>query len=481
MKRAVAWAPLAALLSGCMVGPDFHRPAVPEVTRYRPAGDALALSTDGAPVQRVDPAATIDFDWWRLFQSRALDELVARAIANNPGVDGAQQRLRAAQAQLRAGYGGLFPAIGVTFDATRQKYSPSRLGQNGSGSVFSLFTPSVLVSYALDLFGGTRRTVEGLKARAEQQQQVVRGTYLTLATTVASTAIARAQYHDQVDALTGLVAAEREQVRLAAVRVRAGTATLASELALEAELDTTRAALSAAAQKASQADSLLVTLLGDPPAASSLPELRLADLHLPDTVPLRLPASLVRQRPDILAAEAAAHAASADVGVATAAMLPSITLTAGMGSSANGLSQLFAAGTGVWNYGASVAAPIFEGGALRNRQAASKALLSAALADYRQTVLQAFDQVADALNALDHDAISASALEHADQDAETAYRLVAVNRTAGLASDADLQLSQAQLQQARVAMIAARAARLQDCVALLGALGGGWWEAKSSH
>ncbi len=464
-----------------MVGPNFHRPAVPDVTRYRSAGDALAPAVDAAPVQRVDPSAAIDFDWWHLFQSRALDELVARAIANNPGVDGAQQRLRAAQAQLRAGYGGFFPAVGVAFDATRQKYSPSRLGQNGSGSVFSLFTPSVLVSYALDLFGGTRRTVEGLKARAEQQQQVVRGTYLTLATTIASTAIARAQYHDQDDALTRLEAAEREQVRLADVRVRAGTSTEASELALEAQLDTTRAALSATAQKASQADSLLATLLGEPPATSALPDLKLTDFHLPEALPLRLPAALVRQRPDILAAEAAAHAASADVGVATAAMLPNVTLTAGMGSSANALSQLFTTGTGVWNYGASLAAPIFEGGALRNRQAASKALLVAALADYRQTVLQALGQVADALNALDHDASSAAALDHADHAAETSYRLVTANRTAGLASDADLQLSQAQLQQARVSMLAARAARLQDCVALIGALGGGWWDEAPSH
>ena len=462
---------LNAALAGCAVGPNFHQPAAPKAGAYRPGGDVPREAT--AP--RLDASVSIAFDWWRLFHSPALDALIARAIANNPQVEGAQARLRAAQAQLRAGYGAFFPAVGVSFDATRQKYSPSKVGQSGTGSVYSLFTPSIAISYALDIFGGNRRALEGLKAQTEQQQQVTRGTYLTLASTVASTAIARAEYHEQAEALGAIVAAQAEQLHLAEVRVKAGTDTYAAQLALQAQLEASRTALAQAMQRADQADSLLAILLGDPPASAQLPEVKLADLHLPETLPLRLPSALVRQRPDIVAAEAAAHAASAQVGVATAAMLPDITLSAGIGSSANSLGKLFSAGSGVWNYGAAVTAPVFEGGTLLNRRAAAKASAQAALADYRQTVLQSFAQVADTLSAIDHDSTTAAAMGRADANTQTAYRLVSANQQAGLASDSDLLSSEAQARQARIDLLSAQAAQLQDCVALLTALGGGWW------
>jgi len=464
MRRGIIL--LSCLLGACAVGPNFHAPAAPSVTDYR-------APTDTA--QHYDPKAAIAFDWWRVFKSDALDALVARAITNSPQAEGAQQRLRAAQAQLRAGYGAFFPAVGVNFDATRGRYSPSRLGQNGAGSVFSLFTPGIAVSYALDLFGGNRRAVEGLRADVDRQEQITRGTYLTLASSVASTAIARAAYNEQAEALTQVVRAEEEQVRLAAVRVRAGTANYASQLTLQSELETSRAALAQTRQKAEQADSLLAVLIGDPPAAARLPDLRLADLHLPETLPLRLPSELVRQRPDILAAEAAAHNASAQVGVATAALFPQITLSAGMGSSVNSFGQLFSAGSGVWNYGAGLAAPVFEGGSLLNRRVAAKAQYQAAMADYRQTVLAAFGQVADTLSALDQDGAAAEAQIRADAAAETAFRLMRANRDSGLASDADLDIAEVQARQAHAARVAAEAARLQDCVALYAALGGGWW------
>lgn len=467
----VACALLNGALAGCTVGPNFHQPAPPTVTAYRMGGDIPRDA--GAP--RLDPAANIDFDWWRLFHSPALDALVARAIANNPQVEGAQARLRAAQAQLRAGYGAFFPAVGVSFDATRQKYSPTKVGQSGTGSVFSLFTPSIAVSYALDLFGGNRRVVEGLKAQTEQQQQITRATYLTLASTVASTAIARAEYHEQADALAAIVDDEAEELHLAQVRVSAGTDTYGTQLALQGQLETSRATLSEARQKAEQADSLLAILLGDPPAAAKLPDLKLADFQLPETLPLRLPSTLVRQRPDILAAESVAHAASAQVGVATAAMLPDITLNAGMGSSSNSFEKLFSAGTGVWNYGAAVTAPVFEGGSLINRRKAAQADYQAAMADYRQTVLLSFEQVADTLSAIDQDSYAGAAQTRADSAAQTAHVLISANHEAGLASDIDLLASDTQARQARIALLASQAVRLQDCVALFAALGGGWW------
>jgi len=462
---------VAALLAGCTVGPDFQVPPPPTAASYRAGGDQ-----ERAAAPQLAAGEAVAFDWWRTFGSPALDALETRAISRNPQVEAAQQRLRAAQAELRAGYGASYPAIAASFDADRQQYSPSRLGATGAGSVFSLFTPSIAISYALDLFGGNRRTVEGLRARAEQQQQDERATYLTLTATVASTAIARAAYHDQAKSLAAQDSAYGAQVQIAEARVRAGLAPYAAVLALRAQREAIQAALATVRQKAEQADNLLASLTGDTPATAALPALAVADFHLPERLPLSLPATVVGQRPDILAAAAAAHAANADVGVARAAMLPNITLTAALGSSANSLGSLFGAGTGVWNYGAAASQPLFAAGALRNRHRAAQALAQAAAADYRQTVLSAFAQIADVLAALQHDGDALAAQARAEADAQTALHLVEVNRASGTAGDADVELGRAQHEQARANAIAATALQLQDCVALFAALGGGWWQ-----
>ena len=461
---------LAALLAGCTAGPDFHVPAAPVAQTYRAAGAEIGTTP------RIAPADSIAFDWWRSFGSPAMDDLVGRALANSPQIMAAQARLRVAQATLRAGYGVQYPAVSASFDAARQQYSPSRVGGNGSGSVFSLFTPSVAITYALDLFGANRRAIEGLKAQVDQQQQIERGTYLTLAASVVSTAIARAAYHDQVRATEAALAAGQQALSLARTRAVAGVAPYANVLALEAQVEAARSGLAAARQKAEQADDLLAILVGETPDGARLPAMSLNDLHLPASIPLTLPAQMVRQRPDILAALAAAHAANANVGTATAAMLPDITLSAGLGTSSNSLARLFAPGSGVWNLGASVAQPLFAGGALRARKAAAQAGADAALADYRQTVLNAFAQVADTLAAIEHDGEAASAEASADQTAESALHLTTVNRDAGIASESDVLASRALREQARANAIAARAAQLQDCVALYAALGGGWWK-----
>ena len=255
----------------------------------------------------------------------------------------------------------------------------------------------------------------------------------------------------------------------------AGTAPYSTVLVLQSQLSANEAAVPQLEQRLTQSEDLLATLAGHFPADWSVPQVSLADLSLPAELPVSLPSELVRRRPDILAAEATAHAASANVGVATAAMLPEITLSAGMGSSANSFEQLFAAGTGVWNYGAGITQPVFQGGSLINRRKAAQASYRAALADYRQSVLQAFAQVADTLSAIDHDSEAHAAQSRADAAAQTALQLVRANHTAGLAGDGDLLASEAQADQARAALLAAQAARLQDEVALYAALGGGWW------
>lgn len=468
MKRAGVLA-LAGALGACAVGPDFHAPPPPTITSYRAGGDG--------PQTRV---GEIRFDWWRMYDCAALNGLIARALTNSPDVDAAQARLRSAQAQLRAGYGAFFPGVGASFDATREKYSPSRVGAGGAGSVFSLFTPSIAVSYVLDIFGANRRAAEALRANAQAQQQSLRATYLTLAGNIASTAIARAQYHEQVAAWRAIVAAQTIQLEGARARVAGGVLATASALAQEQQVEASRANLRTLEARAAQADDMLAVLVGDPPASAQLPAITLDDLHLPADVPLRLPSALVGQRPDILMAQAAAHAASAQIGVATAALLPNITLSAGLGSSANSTANLFGAGTGVWNYGAGVVAPLFAGGSLINRRLAAKADYQAAIAAYRQTVLVAFGQVADSLTAIDADSKADQAQTRAEIAARTTYHLAQVDQRAGLLSMADLQTSMAAWQQTRSTAANARAIHLQDSAALMVALGGGWWSQPAS-
>lgn len=458
---------LASLtLGACTVGPEFHQPAPPQVSAYLPDGREAADL-------RLDPDRPIIDPWWRSFDCPALDGLIDRGLSNSPQVDAAQERLRSAQALLRAGYGSFFPQAGVSFDATRERYSSTRLGVSGAGSVFSLFTPSVGITYLLDLFGGNRRMIEELRASAMGQQQSLRATRLTLAGNIAATAMARAAFHEQAMSWQAIVEADEAQLAAAQARVAAGTLPYSGQLALAQQAEAARASLHMAQVRATQADDLLAVLIGDPPASASLPPIALAAFHLPEALPLRLPSRLVRQRPDILMAEASAHAASANIGVATAAMLPQITLSAGAGSSTNSMAQLFGSGTGVWSYAEGVTAPLFEGGTLINRRAAARADFAAAMAVYRQTVLGAFGQVADALTANSEDGAADAALTRSAEDAYTAYELARTQGRADLISTADLGGSRAAWQQARINALAARAAHLQDVVALYVALGGG--------
>lgn len=462
---------LAMLLTGCAVGPDFHRPVPPAVATYRSDEDA-------AGGLRLDPGSAIAEDWWHAFGSPQLDALVERGLANSPDVAAAQARLRAAQAQLRTGYGALFPQVDASGSATRERTSPSRLGQAGPAEVFSLFTPGVAVGYVIDLFGGNRRQVEALHASAVAQAQTLRATRLSLAGNIAATVIARAAFHEQVDAWRAIVAASEDQFAAAQARTRAGTQPMAAELALAQSLESARAGLKTAQVKAEQADNLLAVLLGDPPGSANLPEIALASLHVPESLPLRLPSDLVRQRPDILIAEAGAHNASAQIGVATAALLPQITLSASTGSSTNSFGALFGTGSGVWSYSAGVTAPLFAGGSLINRRNAAIADYQAAMQVWRQTVITAFGQVADVLSANAGDSASDAAATRACQDAETVYGLAETDHLAGLVSAADIAATRAQWQTARIAAATARATHLQDVTALYVALGGGLGEAR---
>jgi len=469
---------LLCLLSGCAVGPDFLRPAAPPVTHYSNGADPEVTASVGGTAQHFAPGAKVAADWWRLFNSSQLDAVISEAIANNPGLEAAQASLRQSQNNLRSGYGIFYPEIDANAGATRQRYNPIKAGQDMPASVFNLFTLSATVSYALDVFGGERRMVEGLGAEVDVARATEQATYLTLSANIANTVIAKAAYRAEIEATAQLIEQQKEQVALAEVQAQAGTVPYSNVLSLRSQLASYEATVPQLEQKLTQSDDLLATLAGHTPAEWSPPEVDLADLVLPSDLPVSLPSDLVLQRPDILAAEATAHAASANIGVATAALLPSVTLSGSLGTNGTSTSNLFAANGNFWSIGANAVQPLFDGGTLWFKRKAAIDNYQQAMATYRQTVLSAFGQVADTLRALDHDAAVLRAEEEALSTADQALHLVQANYKAGLATYLDVLIADAQYQQAKIADLQALAVRYQDTAALFAALGGGWWNAK---
>ncbi len=468
-------AALVLVASGCAVGPTFHRPDAPPVTHYTNGADPAATVAAGGTAQQFTRGAAVTADWWRMFHSTQLDAIVREAIAKNPGLEAAQSSLRASTNELRSGYGVFFPSVDADAAATRERFSTVGLGQTTPGSIFNLFTVAASVNYALDLFGGERRMIEGLHAEVDVAKATEQATYLTLIANVVNTVIARAAYQAQIEDTTRLVELQREQVHMGEIQQQSGILTYAALLSLRSQLATYEAAIAQLRQKLAESDDLLASLCGHASAEWNAPPVNLADLTLPEDLPVSLPSDLVRQRPDILVAEATAHAASANIGVATAALLPSITLSGGGGASSNSAGRLFPANGKAWNIGAAANVPLFEGGANWYKRKAAVDQYNQAMALYRQTVLSAFGQVADTLHALDEDAATLLADDAARGNAAQTLRLMQANYTAGIAAYADVLGSDAQYQQAKIVDEQALAVRYQDSVALYAALGGGWW------
>jgi NodT family efflux transporter outer membrane factor (OMF) lipoprotein len=469
-------AALGCGLGSCAVGPSFHRPAAPPVTHYGFGGDPAHTSAAEGVAQRFNPGADVAGDWWRLFDSTQLQAIVAEALANNPGLAATQASLRASEDSLRAGYGIFYPQIRADAAATRERLSPAQFNENARGSVFNLFTFSASASYALDVFGGERRRLEGLAAQVDVQRATEHAAYVALLSNIVNTIIAESAYRAEIDTTRRLIELQREQVKLAQVQYESGTQPYSNVLSLESQLDSYEASIPQLEQKLAQSDDLLATLVGHVPADWSPPEIRLKDLRLPRDLPVSLPSHLVRQRPDILVAEATAHAASADVGVATAALLPSVMLNGAYSANGNATSNLLAASGRAWSFGANVEQPLFEGGTLWFNRKAAVENYHEAMDLYRQTVLGAFEQVADALRALDHDAAALRAQDEALAAARQALHLVQVNYEAGLDTYLEVLTADALYHQAAINELEAVALRYQDTVALYVALGGGWWK-----
>ncbi len=471
----------ALLIAGCAVGPDYRPPGELNPASY--ASTTLPPETSAAPVpageaQTFVPGNDVPADWWTLFRAPALEAVIRQALTDSPTIASAAAALRRSQEDLKALAGSTyFPAWDASASVSRDRLSGARFGQPGASfAPFTLYNASVNVTYALDLFGGSRREREALRAQVDYQRFLLEGAHLALAANIVTTAVQDASLRGQLRATREIAAAQEEQLGIVQGRFQAGAASRTDVLLQRAEVGRTKAALAPLETALSRTRHRLAVLTGRLPAdAASLPEFELDSFELPRELPVSLPSSLARQRPDIRAAESVLHAAAARVGAATANLYPRITLTGGYGSEAAKTGDLFSAGSAVWNLGAGLVQPLFHGGELRAKQRAAEAAYEGAAADYRQTVLLAFGNVADALRALELDAVALRAQAEAEQAARESFEMAQKQFRIGAVSHLTVLIAESRYQEARIALVQAQAARFADTAALFQALGGGWW------
>ena len=477
---------MTVLPSACAVGPDFHTPEAPAVQRYTPAplpGATEATLPQGesqGEAQRFVEGGEIPAQWWTLFGSQKLEQLIRQALAQSPTLAAAQAALRQAEQIRRAESGSGLPDLDAGLSVERRKFTGASFGQpGGPGGLFTLYNASVSVSYGLDPFGQVRRRVESSQAQIDYQRFLLEGSRLTLASNIVTTVIQECSLRERIKATAAMIAAQEEQLRLVRLRMELGGAIRSEVLAQQAQLAQTRTTLPPLEKELALTRHRLAVLAGRPPSeAAALPEFELQELKLPLELPVSLPSELVRQRPDIRASEELLHQSSAEVGVATASLYPRLTITGDFGSQSSAPEKLFSAGTGIWSIGAGVLQPVFRGGELRARRDAAVAAYSQAEALYRETVLNAFQNVADVLKSLEFDARALKAQAEAEQAALSSLEVALTQYRVGAVNHLTLLDAQRQHQQARIALAQAKAARFADSAALFQALGGGWWQEK---
>jgi outer membrane protein TolC len=490
-KKGVAAAALAFALAGCAVGPDFKAPAAPTESGYlKNALPSQVGSADAGGAQLLSMDKDIPAQWWTLFHSKPLSDLVEESLKQNPNIDVARAALRQANETTRAQVGAYFPTVTGSLIPTKQQ-TPATLSSavNSGAYIYALHTAQLNISYTPDVFGLNRRTVESLDAQAESQLFQLEAAKLSLASNVVVAAIQEASLRAQIDATHRLIDLQRHvldaykrQVALGQedeIDVLTQEAQLAQTEAalppLEKQLAQTEAALPPLEKQLAQQRDLLTALAGRLSAEEIEATFSLDSLQLPDDLPVSLPSKLVAQRPDIRAAEAELHSASAEVGVAVANRLPNLQISGNYGTAAATIGTLFTPGSGLWTIAGDLTAPIFDAGTLKHRQRAAEAAYDQAEAQYRATVITAFQNVADALHAIVSDAEALRTAQHAEQAAKHSLDIAQKQLLLGDVGSLVVINAEQTWLQARLNTINAQANRLSDSAALLQALGGGWW------
>jgi NodT family efflux transporter outer membrane factor (OMF) lipoprotein len=470
----------AALPAACAVGPDYHAPDVPAAGIYteRPQPERTeAAPVRGGEAQRFEVGGKISAEWWTLFGSPELDGLMRTALSGHPSLAAAQAALRQAEENLNAQYAVLYPSVDASVGAKRQRITGASFGNPAiPSSVFNLYNASVNVSYAIDVAGGARRELEALQAGIDFQRFQIEATYLSLTGNIATTAFREASLREQIRATRDIVNSQERQLQLVEKQFELGAISRSDVLAQRAQLAQTRANLPPLEKALAQTRNQLAVLIGKFPDEARLPELDLAAFQLPQTLPVSVPSDLVRQRPDIRSAETLLHQTNARIGVAQALMFPQLTLNGSYGVASTSYPNMFERNNLIWNLGANLLQPIFHAGQLQARKRGAQAAYDQAFAQYQQTVLGAFQNVADVLFALEFDAVALKAQADAETAARESLDMTTKQLQFGSASYLALFNAQRQYEQAKIGLVQAQAARYADTAALFQALGGGWWQ-----
>ncbi|MDE2210759.1 MAG: efflux transporter outer membrane subunit [Betaproteobacteria bacterium] len=472
-RVAVVLALAATTLAGCAVGPDFVRPTPPPAERYT----AHRLSIEGAApadesAQHLLLGDRLAGDWWQLFRSNALDTVVRRALAGNRTLEAAAATLAQSQEVAAAQAGSLAPQVALASGVGRQKYGAQFLGTLSKPPPFTYFAVGPTVSYVLDYTGGAARSVEQQDALADYRQQQLAAAYLAVTGNAVLLSLEIASLREQIATIEGLLARDRENLALVRTAFDAGSVSRLDIISAKSQLAGDATSVAPLRQAQSVARHALAIVLGKPPANAALPELDLAQLSLPTSLPVSLPSELAHRRPDILAAEAQLHAATAAVGVADANLYPRIDLTASTGQQATALGHLFDHASNVWGLAGALLVPLFDGGTLRADRRAAIDAMRASAANYEQAVLRAFGQVADALEALDHDAEQLDAEARAQDAARASVDLTRMSYREGNVGVLQVLDAERLYQRARLGYVRATGQRYMDTARLFLALGG---------
>jgi NodT family efflux transporter outer membrane factor (OMF) lipoprotein len=481
ISRLACFIATSALLltAGCVVGPKFKKPAPPDVGGYTPTPFSATNSTAnvaGGEEQHFEKGQDIPGEWWELFHSRPLNDLIERSLKANPDLKAALAALAVARENALAQRGFYYPNVSGSFTATRAR-SAADLSPIPSANVqnYSLYTPQVSVGFVPDVFGLNRRSVESLQAQAQQARYALAATHITLSSNVVAGAIQEASLRGQITATCELITINTNMLKILYEQYKKGYASQLDVAAQESQLAQVTATLPPLLKQLAQQRDALAALAGGFPNQELPEKFEFTSLQLPPELPLSLPSQLVEQRPDVRQAEENLHAASAQIGIAVANRLPSFALTADAGSSPTAFSNMFSGGNGFWDLTAGITQPIFNAGTLRHRELAAKAAFTQAAEQYRSTVLTAFQNVADTLHALQQDADALSSAAAAKMAAGVTLDLARQQYQSGYASYLALLSAEQGYQQAALNLVQAQANRFADTAALFQALGGGWW------
>jgi NodT family efflux transporter outer membrane factor (OMF) lipoprotein len=471
---------LLASLSACVVGPDYKRPDPPTAPGYGHASEqqeTAAVQGVAGNAQRFVTDMDISAQWWTLFHSSKLDRMVEEALKANPNVAAAEAALRQAHELYYVQRASYFPNVQGSFSAVRTEYPTNTLTAPtvAPSSIYSLYTAQLSLSYAPDVFGGIRRSVESAQAQAESNRYQLEAVYLTLSSNVVVTAVQEAALRGQIAATMRLLQLQHQLTEIVRQQRALGTASDLDVLAQQAAEAQTAQTLPPLQRQLGLTRDALTALLGRLPSDEPEEAFRLEELTLPTDLPVSLPSKLVEQRPDVRQAEENLHAATAQVGVAVSNMLPQFPIDAALGTSALRLAQLFSPYTGFWLLGASLTQTLFDGGALQHKKLAADAAVDEAAAQYRSAVILACQNVADSLRALQSDVDALKASGEADRVSRATFELAKRQRELGTVSLVVVLNAEQAYRQAELALIQAQANRYSDTAGLFQSLGGGWW------